>query len=463
MRELRGVAPQPTILLEWEKRVEILGEDGTPTTSSGALRLGWDYFEIIQEGQHRLYDFALRRVYGYADGGPSYESLSLFGPVAFRHHEAISRANIARFAENLGADFQFSGQQQFWFEAELRVRAQNLKPLIMKKRKTQKNTISIRWNDETAATFRFDEMPLDREHSDMLARSLRYEAQIHPEALEKVLPFRQLPAEISSLHAFHAKKKARTTIRFSVVHKEYLAFPLPKGLPAKSPGEDARGPADRVAAIGMRAIAGDWGKGPPSLEAYVVDAKAAGSSQDRFGTYLAWLAASLHYPDKFRDCDRGGRSDYCRSYRSQIVKALKDARSQAVFEASRHCARGEKEAGVRKLAKVNLNGQRHGYVVNMILGCLLWGLPSDKIKDIEDQGTIALGPYENAVLAIKGNPYIPSFYIDIGKWYKRHFETGIAWQMFDVGRALGGDVAGDALEQIERSENELLRLYPGYF
>lgn len=56
------------------------------------------------------------------------------------------------------------------------------------------------------------------------------------------------------------------------------------------------------------------------------------------------------------------------------------------------------------------------------------------------------GSLENGTLAIEGNPCVPGSYADIGNWFAQDYRTDIAWRMFDIGRALGGCVPGDAFD-----------------
>lgn len=50
------------------------------------------------------------------------------------------------------------------------------------------------------------------------------------------------------------------------------------------------------------------------------------------------------------------------------------------------CAQGKNETGVLKLTTVDAGDQKHGYFVNMILGCLLRGMSPDTIKKLGGQG-----------------------------------------------------------------------------
>jgi hypothetical protein len=179
---------------------------------------------------------------------------------------------------------------------------------------------------------------------------------------------------------------------------------------------------------------------------------------------LPWLVASIHYPDKINACDRKSPPEYCSIYHAHKDAVMKNDLVQAVGQASIDCAQGNNESGVRKIMNVDTSDQKHGYFVNMILGCLLRGMPPNAIKELESHGDISSGSLGNAIYALERNPYIPSYYADIGNWFIHSYETNIGWMMFDIGRALGGGVPGDAFDLlVSPYEEKLLGLYPDYF
>lgn len=463
VRELRLVEPVSTLVLDWEKRTQNLAEDDSVEISSGTLRLGPDYFEIEEGGEKDIFDFALRRFYSYMPGEPFYTNSNLFGFVAIFHMETMNRAALGKAFEAIGRGDEIAGHQQFWFESELHVRARNLPPITVEARYPDENTVAVHWENDVAAEFRFGELAINPPYSGVLARALRYKANIHPAALAKVVPFSRIPNEVSSLHAHQVNKKARTTITFSSIREETVPFPLPKGLHGII-WEEAPESVQQIIEIGTNAIEGKLDKRQFTLVEYAADAAAAEALGDPLGTWLPWLAASLHYPDLINACNEQSPPEFCTVYHIQTNAALKDRRPRAVLEASMACARGDKEQGVRKLLTVDFSAQKHRYVVNMILGCLLRGLPQSEIKDIVGHEIVSRGSMGNAILALEGNPYIPSFYVDIGNWFAQSYDTFIAWMIFDIGRALGGGVPGDAFDQlVSPYEIKLMGLYPGFF
>ena len=464
IHHLRTVEKEQTLVLGWEKHKHILEEDSTVESSNGTLRLGQDYFELEESGKRTLYDLALRRIYSYTPNESIYTNDSMFVPVALRDMEAINRAFLGTVFEGIKAAQEITGHQQFWFEAELNMSARNLPPLVVERRTPNKDTVTVHWEGETAASFRLGELALDPRHAEVLARALRYIIQIHPAALSEALPFNRIPIEITSLHSYLLDKKARTTVTFSVIGEKTVPFPLPKGLKAKIHRKGDSEAVRRILEAGISAINGTWGKGPLSLEDYAADAATAEVQRDPLGTILPWLVASIHYPNKIDACDDKSPPEFCSVYHRQRSAVINNDLVQAIGQASAACAQGNNELGVRKLMAVDVDNQKHGYFVNMILSCLLRGMSPDAIKEFGSIGAVSHGALGNAILAIEGNPYVPSFYADIGNMYAQDYRTGIAWRMFDIGRALGGGVPGDAFDQqVSPNEKQLLGLYPEFF
>ena len=460
IHHLRTVEKEQTLVFSWEEHKHILEEDSADESSTGTLRLGLDYFELEKSGKRILYDLALRRIYSYVPNESSYTNDSMFALVSLRDMEAINRAVLGRISEGI---LEIAGHQQFWFEAELNMKARNLLPLVVERRNPNKDTVTVHWEGETAASFRFGELALDPRHAEVFTRALRDITQIHPAALSEALPFNKIPIEITSIHSY-LLDKAHTTVTLSVIGEETVPFPLPKGLKAKIHREGDSESVQRILKAGISAINGTWGKGPLSLEDYAADAAAAEVQGDPLGTILPWLVASIHYPNKINACDHKSPPEFCTVYHRQRSAIINNDLVQAIGQASVACAQGNNELGVRKLMTVDVDNQKHGYFVNMILSCLLRGMSPDAIKEFGSNGAVSHGSLGNAILAIEGNPYVPSFYADIGNMYAQDYRTFIAWRMFDIGRALGGGMPGDAFDQqVSPNEKQLLSLYPEFF
>lgn len=470
VRALRDVRPSPTFVLKWNKRVDLLdGDQAKPEDTLGLLILGPGYTAFERtDGLTVIVDFVLRRMFTLTKGKQSYSSDSLFSVVDFRDMEAINRAYLAKFDEALG--LKIPGNQQHLYEATLGVRARNIKPIAVSV-STAEDRVSVRFKDDEIAQFLFGKVPLTAEQGNMLAKALFYfapgAAPLHPAALESVLPLRRAPLEISALYEFHGKK-ARSSVTFDVIGAEERDYPLPPGLNARiaQPKEDKGGEfANRVIDHGLEAIAGTSGKKRTLIADYAADAAQAQAADDRLGMGLAWLAASHHFPDRIAACGSVDSPPFCEAFEKQMKAAGEDPRFRRVGEAARHCTHHENEKGARDIASVDISSQPHGYVANMILFCLLSGLPAQQVKDIEGLGTIYPStPPENALKAVEGNPYIPSYYFDIGRQFALSYRTDVAWRLFDIGYALGGGVKGDAFDLLLKPrERELLSLYPNFF
>ncbi|MFZ1990146.1 MAG: hypothetical protein WAW96_10290, partial [Alphaproteobacteria bacterium] len=252
--------------------------------------------------------------------------------------------------------------------------------------------------------------------------------------------------------------------------KETRLYPLKPGLSARihRPRDGAFGRpgpelADGYIDIGLRALAGTSGKTRPTPEDYAADATAAYSSGDLLGANLVFLAFSAHYPDEMSLCEAPDAPARCKGENEQFSAAVKDPRARHINEGAAHCAHGEKEAGAREIGRVDVSGEKYGYVASFILACLLEGMPPEKAKSFVDDRYPPTSE-ENALRAIEANPFIPGYYYDTGMRYIDDWDLITAHRLWEIGMALGGGVKGDAYDtSVAPREQYLLKRYPGLF
>jgi hypothetical protein len=65
--------------------------------------------------------------------------------------------------------------------------------------------------------------------------------------------------------------------------------------------------------------------------------------------------------------------------------------------------------------------------------------------------------------AVAGNPYVPSFYKDLGDAYRRDFDPVSTWLCYDLARALPTSSSAPVVSMIDRIEDDLVSRYPQYF
>lgn len=473
VRALRNVAPAENLVLGWTKRVEVLGDkDPNPPDEAGTLSLAPDYMALEKAGGGiRIVDFALRRTLSFGGGQPGLRNDSLFAALDFYDMEASNRAVLGRAFKRLGRrELDLPGHEQYLFEAALGVRTPGAAPMAVDVSK-RGDRVSVQYMGGEIASVRFGREELTPAQGEMLARALRNLFPIHPAALEAVLPLRRLPVAIETVHSYHVRSKARTSIRLERVGTRAQAYPLPAGL-AADVSYDAYSRRPRLAAFlkgvtdtALQAIRGSYAKPRPSFEDYSAAADQARKKGDPVESGLAWLAASLHYPDRMAACEAPGADAFCAAYRAQMRAAGRAPQFGKIAKAAEHCTRQEWEQGVRTLASVDVSGKPHGYVASMIMFCLAAGLPAKTLKTIDGMGTrYPLSALDSGLAAIKANPYVPSYYYDIGVKFARSYMNAAAWRMFDLGYALGGGARGDAFDvALKKREHELLVRHPGFF
>lgn len=473
VRALRDVAPAPALVISLTRSIEILKGEGTaPADETDTLTLGPDYlvYENKARGGLLLLDFQLRRQFRYEAGKKDFRSDSLFANIDFFDMEARNRAVIARVLAAAKLDEKgVPGHEQHLFEASLHVRAGNVEPIRVSASLAD-HQVSVRFKGEEIARIEPGPVALDPRLADTFVRALHHLFPLHPSVIAAAKPFANLPSQITSVHEHRTSNKVRTTIRFLKAEPQTLAYPLPPGLTADLTDDSAHRGNKLIASLlsegkrlALDAIAS--GKPAPSFADYLADATKTHQSGDGLGTGLALIAATTHYPDQVARCGKPDEPAYCTSYREQLTKAMTDQAFRQFTAASGQCHRGEWEAGARGLASVDVSAKAHGYVTSILMFCLLSELPVKILKEIEGIGkNYPATAVENALLAIRANPRLPAYYYEVGVKFEKNFEPWVAWRFFDLGRALGGGVAGDPFDlNVARRERELLASYPEFF
>lgn len=471
VRALRNVAPAEILVLRWKKQDAVLeGKEPKPPDESGTLSLGPDYVSLEKAGGKTvIIDYALRRVFSFSAGRPDFSNDSLFAPIDFFDMEASNRAVQAMLEERLKMP-HLPGHQRPLYEASLGVRTEGFAPLAVDVSR-RGDEVSVRYKGEEMAQFRFGREELSPEQGEMLARALWILIPIHPAALEAVLPLRRLPVAIEAVHEFSIDSKARTSLQLEWVGTSAKAYPLPTGLSADLSYQAYSIPPQfaaflkSVTDIALQAIHGTYGKPRPTLADFASAAALAQSKGDLLESGLAWLAAGLQYPEQMSACDTPGGPAYCAAYHTQLRAAQQDPQFRKIVQAAGDCTRRKWEQGARTLASVDVSGQPHGYVASMIMFCLTAGLPPKTLEKIDGMGTrYPLSASDNALNAIRANPYVPSYYYDIGVKFEMSYYPYCAWRMFDLGYALGGGTKGDAFDVgLRKREQYLLAHHPRFF
>ncbi len=471
VRALRNVAPAENLILRWRKQVEILqGKEPKPPDETGTLALGADYFAWeTAAGKTVIVDFALRRVFSFSTGQPGFSNDNMFAAVDFYDMEASNRALMSMLEERLKMP-HLPGHLRPLYEAALGVRTAGLAPLAVDVSR-RGDEVAVQYKGEEVARLRFGREELSPAQGEMLARAIRYLVPIHPAALAAVLPLRRLPVAIEAVHEFHVDSKARTSIQLQRVATSAQAYPLPAGLStdlsynAYSIPPQFAAFLKSVTEIALQAIRGTYDKPRPTLADYAAAADLAQKQGDLLESGLAWLGAGLQYPQQMAACDTPGGPSYCAAYRAQMHAAAQDPRFSKIVKAAGDCTRQEWEQGARTLASVDVAGKPHGYVASMIMFCLTAGLPPKALQKIDGTGTrFPLSAMDNALDAIRANPYVPSYYYDIGVRFERSYYPFCAWRIFDLGYALGGGAKGDAFDVgLRKREQILLARHPGFF
>lgn len=457
--------------LQWHKSISIEGDPTrNPMETSGVLRLGADYLYIEETGKPTsLFDFSLRRAFSFKKGESTFENYDLFVFIDMFDLESANRVNMGKIAESFSQHKDMPSLKQSLFEATLHVHAPNMPPLKPNVSDLGDDVV-VRLQDQDVFSAHFGKKPLTEAEGEMLAKALRYAFPIHPAALDTMLPLRHLPERLTTLSESGADID-HTTIWFDSARVISAGYPLPDGLNPDLTVTTSRLSAKAVSDLneliktGVLAAEGRYEVRAKTIDDYFADASHSYDAGDKLDAGLTWLAAAEQYPDKVDTCRGSDAASFCTSYNEQLRAATRDSQFQRVVEASMRCEDHKFETGAKTLADVDVTREPHGYVAYMLMFCLLAGTPPDQARMIDGIGSRYPGaPLANALRAIQANPYIPSYYYDIGVVFAKGYQPEIAWRLFDLGRALGGGRPGDAFDLgLKQRQQYLLTSYPGFF
>ena len=203
---------------------------------------------------------------------------------------------------------------------------------------------------------------------------------------------------------------------------------------------------------------GREGRGPTAFPSYLAAARAAIGRGALFEAWLTLMEATLHYLPHSAFCAEGtaGGSD---CIGREVVQAvlLKDARVRELQTALALEQRANKpEEMIERLGRISRDGVSKGYLLDVFRGNALSQRP-DLLE------TIGLDPEALISSGIRANPYVPSFYKDLGDHFARNLDFTRAFLCWDLGRSLPDGATNESLVQITELEAELERRFPEFF
>ncbi|MDP2124554.1 MAG: hypothetical protein Q8J92_09235 [Parvibaculum sp.] len=431
--------------------------DGKKTAPSEIL-LAADYIEIKNKGRHAIVDFKLRRLIQLYETERSFANLSLYGDVAFRMAEAINRQYLRQVLQ--GMDFKATSNavdafDPFWAGAELGL-ADPAEPHPEIDRRTDADgTIRFSYKGKEVAVA----TPSDRRVPAALQKrslqALRSIASLHPDILDAIATDGRLPQNISYIRRPPNGEEQQVTLTLSSEAVATASYPLPAGYTSDLMRDFVGGPDNEALGtlmpVMLQAIAGTYGSGPRTTASYKAAIGQAMDSGRSFHALVLALELSLQRGEFLQSCGPADAS--CYTFPNIVTAARSDSRGSALLR-SLELDQTDPAAATREREGIDRRDVPSGYLIGAFLGN---GLVTQNTRRPEARQLL----HE----AMRGNPYVASFYKDLGDYHSRAFEYPTAWLLYDLGRLVPerSRAESDPLNGVDGMERHLVANFGQFF
>jgi hypothetical protein len=447
LRGARAAVPGPVLRLAFELRRE-----GAPTVPL-RVTLGGDYVDIVESGRETLYDFRLHRRLVLNRAQRIFANLSLYADVAFRRFELGKRVTLAgmfRYAIHSDEPLVL---RRFWIESEIGMTGEGKTPMAVAEERLADGALKFSADGGEVALFAPASETVPPEFRASFVHFLRLRLPLHPAIIAAIAHDGRLPQRLVFVSA---RGEERQTQGLVLAGSERGAddYPLPTDFvprPLASLAEDEEAASLRALLPALLAAArGQGGRGPPRLVDYRRAIDEALRRQQGFVAALTIAEMTLQFGATASDCGVGPPDVPCHGADELGRLLAADPRALQLYKAQTHVPKDAAEAASL------WQGLRHDDVPN---GYVVDALLADRLS-ASGHRREAMGAFARA---FAGNPYLGGVYKLLGDHYLRASRTDLAWICYDIGRALPGRPADDALAQVDALEENLAAQYPDFF
>lgn len=409
-----------------------------------------DFLDVTRGARRTVYDFKLRRVIELDLNARRFSSTSLYAGIAFRVFERRNRTALGTALR--GATLP-EGMKPFWVESQLGViDPAQPRPAIQNQRAAD-GSLTFRFEGADVVRFVPSAEAVPDAERVRFARALRYLTQIHPTILDQILAANIVPATLTYVGVATTAKSSVTLILKSV-DRLSVEFPLAADFTSetlRNEPNDALGSAlNGIVPLMLQAVAGQYGAGARSVEAshaMIGDALGSGAT---FQAVLLSFELMLQHGQQAVTCANAPAAPRCYSLREVADVARGDPRAQAYLQA------------------LQIESQDQNRAIELRQGIARSGLTQAAALDIMLANGLSQSQKHSEALplflsAIRANPYVASFYKDLGDHFLRDYRTDLAWICFDLGRMLPGADATGNFRAIDQLEQQLASQNPSSF
>ncbi len=415
--------------------------------------------QSVAEGQSvqtTLYDYQLKRIIFIDETRHAFANMSMYGTVDFRYYESYNRRTIRAVMGKAGLQAKSAEfGNPYWDQQALQIADVADGPVPIKRESTNGGGLRFIVDGENAASFEPSTESLSPSEMKGLARFLRANVTLHPAMVDAIMASGKVPSDIASLEIFGDK---RTERQWKLVSVERTTGSYPLSSDNKpdllSPDSNMKlsEPLHSLLPIMFDAIAGRYHGGPRSIADYrtaLADALAHGNVLQHYALDNEFL---LQYGLGTTACLNGNPAQDDCSHQQDIAQQwLADGRTHAMIDSFGPEGQGDYKSAIAQRKAIAHDDLSNPYMFDIWIGNAM-------TEGGDNEGALSLLPN-----GIRGNPYIGSFYKDLGDAFRHSFEPMEAWTCYDLGRALPGGDTKPIVVDIAKIEEFLETKYPEFF
>lgn len=429
------------------------------TTDGGSkeqvtLTISEDVVETAKETSLHFTDFKLKRYFGIDTSKGTFENYSLYGDVAFRAYEMQNRQHLRRTLESMKVDKPPFSIDPFWASVELGIPDRSA-PEAVAARRDDGNTVRFIYGGANVSSFTLSATRVPVAMQKRFVQGMRNVASVHPAILDAMTAGGTIPQEITYIRPQNSGVSKSTTLVLISAGPATYSYPVPPDFRHNLAASPLERPATRTVRelmpVMIDAVAERNGSGPRSVSSYKSAIDGAMRAGQSFQALVLALELSLQYGDNLSTCPPNETA--CHTFQKIVNAAERDPNGRALLNSLR-LDQSDPAAATRERESIDTSLLSNGYLIGAFIanGLNAQGKRPDDARRLHRD-------------AILGNPYVGSFYKDIGDHFLRSFDIPTAWLFYDLGRSLPtrNPTNSDPLRWVDSIETKLAADFPEFF
>jgi hypothetical protein len=404
-------------------------------------------------GGRSLYDFKLKRGMTIDDARHVFTNDSTYAMVDFHYAESYNRHMLRSVLSKAGAKGPEQIRNAFWDQQDLSVALPGDDTPAVTQAATSGGGMNYVVDNIVAAHFEPSKETLSPDELRGFARFLWMRGHLHPMVVKAIVASGVLPAQLEARNVM-GDKQTLTVWKLVSVERTTRGYPLPADYSSNltSSQEQLGEPLRGLLPTMLDAVSGKFGNGPRSQESYrsaLADASAKG---DMLQYYVLDSELSLQYGVGVNAClNHWPSATDCSNAEDIARKLVADQRAFALLKTFALESHGDVKNALAQRVAISRDGLSDAYMFD------------DWIGNAMTESGDADGALAHIPIAIRGNPYVGSFYKDLGDVFEHAFMPRETWICYDLARALPGGPNAPIVDAIGEKEHFLETKFPEFF